>query len=296
MPKNTELKVASALELENKIKRLVRGKVIDYSDATAYFKKLANGAVSAFGSHVQQEGDCKYQLESNLFVLFRRRLPAHYHVLHMTENPADIVARAFWALAWDQIVADQPVTTRIPWPPTQRIVAPPHRSVSHQVGFASLVYEYLPDGRIREPIPPFEHPQIRVEGDCKNQSPDLPILTIVFEGDPLAAVADCFGAYRPERSAARTEARKLLECLFSQALKQMGFKYKSRNRPRELDFGLKAAQMHDLEGLTWKEVTEKLCEGHEKHKKNIESCKHRMEQAAARWYRSQVPRRYPPQK
>jgi hypothetical protein len=144
-------------------------------------------------------------------------------------------------------------------------------------------------------IPPFEYPQIRVSYGGKNVGLHLPKLTIEFEGDPLAIVNDAFGELRPERSASSIKARKLIESLFIEVLKMMRLKYPSRNRPREDEFGQKAAQMHDLKGWTWKEVAERLCEGHKKHKQTEENCKHRMKQAAARWYRLQVPRKHPPQ-
>lgn len=289
MPKNTKRKVASPPERQ--IEKLVRGRVIDYSGATPYFKKLADGAVVAFGPLAQREGDCRYRLDSRLFASFRLGLPSHHHVFQSARNPADVVARAFWSMAWDQVVPDWP--SRVPWPP-QRTSAEPREDAPQQYG-GSLVYEYLPEGKLRKAIPPFEYPQIRVSYGGKNVGLHLPKLTIEFEGDPLAVVNDAFGELRPERSASRIKARKLIESLFIEVLKMMRLKSPSRNRPREDEFGQKAAQMHDLKGWTWKEVAERLCEGHKKHKQTEENCKHRMKQAAARWYRLQVPRKHPPQ-
>ena len=282
------------------IERRIQRGVIDYSGASAFYAKHADTARDRVRPFMIDRGHRCVELHSDLYRHYRRTL--NQLMSQRSENPpdhpSDWVAWALWNAAWNyktkNPLADD-VRRREVWP-TERPISdawlpladiPTLRPIE-----TSGVLEWCSGELQRFPTTMFQHPRIGVRERFSSDQTALPKLTLEFEGALIALVqrAKYELRDREERERVRAEARELMEALFSEILKWLHLVRSNAHRPADLETCHQAARLHDLHGLSWSQVAQRLCRTKHTHNQN---CTMRVRQAAARWYKENSPRRVP---
>jgi hypothetical protein len=274
------------------IQRLIQNHQIDYSAAAEYWAKRADLVPERVSQLMKQLGRRYYRLDPEFGRYFRQHLQQWLHQ-QSVDGPTtapDWVAFVLWSAGCTFKRDTQRLLRRREVWPRERSVRDAWVHLENLTpikGAASIVYEWS-EGDLQLPETTFEHPRVRITDEFSYDRAELPKLTIQFEGELIALVhrATYDIPDLDERERVRTHARELMDALFTKVMKNMQLIRQDANRPRDLETGGKAARLHDLDGLSWREVAKRLCREEHTHNK---ACAQRMRQAATRWYEDSGP-------
>lgn len=279
-----------ARRLPPAISKLIKGRVVDFTNASPYFRRLAADARIRIQAELEVRGDFRYSLGVRLFAFFR------FALLELVANPpadtedyvpGDFVAQAIYRTAWlygNPIPAEKDDRFDL-WPPSKPIAHAWERLGTYAPlsGGERLVLEELPTGELRFPNPGFLLPRIEQRITYNTDKNKLPKITIEIEGEPASVLYRSRYVLRDpeERAKIRREAKRLLESLCRHLLITFQVRHSKANRP-VINLGQEAAYLHDHKRLSWRKVAQKACPRNHTHDFG---CQTNLRKQAEQWYR-----------
>lgn len=269
----------SQTTVPKEMRRYVRGRIVDLSDASRYYRRFANEVFPRLQPVLKTKGDDRYQLAAGFFPFYievlQQLIGLHYGLPYM--NPGDFPAYALYhAGRHFRIATLVPMDDRTIgqefelWPPTRPVSEAWER-------FGKSGFPINREGYFA--VPPCDAEALRVGEPGKGRlalrlrfshnRQALPKVTVEIEGEPVCVLMKGMQSLNPrERRAVRDEAKKIWRLMVKKLSSWAGISQAGPGHPAE-NLGGHAAFLHDHRGLTWLQVAENLCPLRHKH----ESCK-----------------------
>jgi hypothetical protein len=298
----------SQFQIPNQFARWVKGRSIDLSDASAYYKKLWEIYRPLVSAWVEEQRPSRYELHPPLLKSLSRHLRA---VQNGRPSPAvkgvNVVAEALCGAAFDLghigEVTPGHFKDGTPWPAL-------HPEADELLEFFGVQFQgkAISESWKRlgtSPVPNLEaitlqesergkweprhdpnneRPLIRLEAFYNGDKKNLPKLTIEIEGEPVCLLMKEYGRHQKptDNDKDSLAAAKLWTALVHWSSVSVGLSHATGGRPK-LDQGRRAAFLHDHLGLSWSQVANELCRMNHGH--NMACRENFRKQAEQYWQR-----------
>lgn len=278
-PKSPKRKTLSTRKIPPDIRKHIKGMVVDISSAHEYSRRIWDAVRPRLGSAVTELGQDRYRLCTPFFEYFLQELHRILDNFQVRDpnprtNAADILARFLFDAAMtygtpQNVLASEPTPL---WPKD--------RPVSEAWRLVGMSDVFTPAGGINAV---FEDPgageKLRVTSAAECQYPrigltvtlskdrsTLPKITIETEGELVCVLmkAMCYSQDASERSTVRNEARRIWTALSKEIGVILGIERPQQGRPSDFRFE-KAALLKYDDGLSWRQVAERLCPENHTH-------------------------------
>ncbi|OFV99324.1 MAG: hypothetical protein A3F68_06855 [Acidobacteria bacterium RIFCSPLOWO2_12_FULL_54_10] len=313
---NQHMKITtSKRDLTKDIQTCVKGKIIDLSSASEYWRKCVEAVLPHIQALIRKRGPNRYELANDQFFGFffnhlqgriaryKARPP---ETIVMKMNSAELIAEALYNAAqlfgkplievpkdWDSLwPKDRPMSEA--W---ERLGVPESMTIP---GGAAQIWTPRSMGmraRLEDPGQSSElrllrpgqssYPRIGLSLTYHKDPQELPKITIEIEGEPVCVLMKAHYNLKDskERSRVRSDAKRVWSSLFRWITPWQA----KAGRPRE-DRGKEAAQLHYHQGLTWTQVADRLCPQKSLHlrpnrQNHIHRCKENFRKQAEQFFR-----------
>lgn len=286
-PKSRRRTTLSTREIPPDIRELINGMVVDISSAHQYGHKIWDAVRPRLGSLVTDLGQDRYRLYTLFFEHFLQELHRifdNFELRHSNPrtNAADILTRFLFDAAMtygtpQDVLLGEP----IPFWPQDRPVSEAWRLVDMSGVFAhpgeiKAVFEDPGAGEKLRVTSAAEcqYPRIGLTVTLSRDRSTLPRITIETEGELVCVLmkAMCYSQDASERSTVRNEAWRIWTALSREIGVILGIERPQQGRPWDFRFQ-KAALLKYHDGLSWRQVAERLCP--EKHT-HTRQCRERL--------------------
>jgi hypothetical protein len=269
--------------IPNQFVRWVKGRTVDLSEATPYYKRLWDIYRPLVSAWVEEQRPYRYELHPSLLKSLSLRLCAVQN-----EGPSTVVTGvcgAAFELGHIDEVTPGHLNDGTPWP----VLHPEAEELLELFG-AQFQGKPISESWKRlgaSPVPDLEaitlqesekgkwesrrnpnneRPLIQVAPFYNSDKKELPKLTIEIEGEPVCLLMKAFGRQQnpSENDVDSQDAAKLWAALLHWSSVSIGLSRAEGGRPK-LDQGRRAAFMHDHLGLSWSKVSHKLCRLRHRH-------------------------------
>ncbi len=258
-------------EIPPEIARYIRGRIVDLSTASRYYRKCWAVIHPRVQSEAKRKDESRYQLSGPLFRLFlkhlRKKAAGHYHRAEMSAG--DIIALALYEAGclYKQPPMPDPKPSQL-WPDTRPISEAWQRLGNLRIpGGSFFTYEDPGGSELQVPRSVrFQYPRIGMNLTWGMERKDLPKLTIEIEGEPVCLLMKARYELGDagERRAVRKEAKRIWVSLSKKLLVAAGAMHPSEGKPPG-HRGKRAAFLHDHCRLSWRDVAKQLCERKHEH-------------------------------
>lgn len=282
----------AGLHLPVDIRRYIKGKVIDLSTATKYYRRCAESVRPRLRPVLEEKAEAKFELERKFFrfymKLLRELVARNYARSEM--KGADFLARALYRAGCLYAREQQPLDPSpfLLWPDTRPITDAWRRLGESGVpgGRQVVLEDPGPGQKLRLPRRgEFGFPRIRLSLIFTQDREKLPKLTIEIEGEPVCILMK--GGYLlrdpEERRAVRKDSKRIWEGVTPWLLADLGIGQLKRGKPAG-HLGPEAAYLHDHHGLSWTQIAEKVCPKKHTHDWN---CKENLRTQARQFWTNQ---------
>ena len=246
------------------ITRYIKGKVVDLSDASLYYRKHAKAVIGRLDDVLTEKDSNRYELQASFFSFFMDVLclevDLHYDLPYI--NAGDFPAYAlfdagqlFERVTFTEEEVDVEESANYLWPHARPI----------SEAWARLGNVNVPMNRSYN----FSDPRMMMGLRWERDRQALPKLTIEIKGEPVCLLMKAKQPLQSpvERLAAHKEAKVIWKSLLKKLSLWAEITQVGRGR-RGKGLGHRAAFLHDHKKLTWKKVAEKLCPIRHKHNWN----------------------------
>lgn len=283
------------LKAHPNVERLIKGRTVNISRASRYFKKHWGIQYPAMSKEIKKEGENEYALSPAFFGVFLSKLRSVLasRVSWPSMNAADLIADALCAAAYEMEDAysaefdpsdelpvwseEHPISDAweqlgdlpIPWP--EGIVL---EQWEDQWGPARAP-EPAPDSMVRRECEDQQRPlqakvlrnRVAISFAYEQKKESLPNLTVEIEGAPVCLLMKASSQHpcAPDQRDSNVEAAQRLWSTISMQLSSfIGVGRLQPGRPRT-GLGWQAAFLREHDGFSWPKVARELCPKNHKH-------------------------------